>query len=126
MRRIITNDVVEVSVKEQSLFSSEFGTTIAGVPVIVKFRIQNVKPPRNIVGPIVRQMRDRQGLTQPMLVAKLNLLGWDISRETLAKIETQIRWVADFELVHLSQALQIDEGELLRRVNRQLKSQTRR
>ncbi len=69
--------------------------------------------PRNIVGPQVRKLREKQGLTQPMLVAKLNLLGWDISRETLAKIESQIRWVADFELVCLAEALGLGVLSLL-------------
>ncbi len=50
-----------------------------------------------------------------MLVAKLNLLGWDISRETLAKIETQIRWVADVELIKLASALEVDVGELVKK-----------
>jgi len=72
-----------------------------------------MRRPRNIVGPVIRQLREQQKLTQPLLVAKLNLLGWDISRETLAKIEAQFRWVADFELVQLAEALRVDAGEIL-------------
>lgn len=72
-----------------------------------------MRKPRNIVGPQVRRERERQSLTQPMLVAKLNLLGWDISRETLAKIECQIRWVADFEFVSLAKALEVSLQHLL-------------
>jgi transcriptional regulator with XRE-family HTH domain len=68
-----------------------------------------------MVGPVVRQFREQQGLTQPMLVAKLNVQGWDISRETLAKIEAQIRWVADFELLWLADALGVESAELLKR-----------
>lgn len=64
-----------------------------------------MKPPRNMVGPVVRRLREEAGYSQPMLVARLNLDGWDISRETLAKIESQVRWVADFELVRLAKAL---------------------
>ncbi len=74
-----------------------------------------MKKPRNIVGPVVRELRERKNLTQPMLVAKLNLGGWEISRETLAKIESQFRWVADFEIVELASALGTDPCELLRR-----------
>ena len=48
-----------------------------------------------------------------MLVAKLNLLGWGISRETLAKIEVQIRWVADAELVCLAKSLGVSLEALL-------------
>jgi hypothetical protein len=52
-------------------------------------------------------------MTQPMLVAKLNLLGWNISRETLAKIETCLRWVADFELVCLAAAFGLSANDVL-------------
>ncbi len=72
-----------------------------------------MKQPRNIVGPQIRKLREKQALTQPLLAAKLNVLGWDISRETLAKIESQIRWVADSELVLLAEALGVSVGALL-------------
>lgn len=69
--------------------------------------------PRNIVGPQIRAMREKRGLTQPMLAAKCHLLGWDLSRETLAKIESQFRWVADAELVCLAHALKVPVQALL-------------
>jgi transcriptional regulator with XRE-family HTH domain len=69
--------------------------------------------PRNITGPVARRRREQLGLTQPMLVARLNRLGWDLSRETYAKIEAQIRWLADFELVWLARALDVTPAELL-------------
>ena len=68
--------------------------------------------PRNIVGPQIRALREKKGWTQPALVARLNLLGWQISRETLAKIEAQIRWVSDFELLCLTEALCVDLKEI--------------
>ena len=58
-------------------------------------------------------MREQKKLTQPMIVAKLNLAGWDISRGTYSKIEAQIRWVADVEISFLANALGIRAGELL-------------
>jgi transcriptional regulator with XRE-family HTH domain len=69
--------------------------------------------PRNLVGPRIRELRDKVGLTQPDLAAKCNLLGWNLSRETLAKIETQIRWVSDCELLCLARALGIKVDQLL-------------
>lgn len=72
-----------------------------------------MKPPRNIVGPAVRGLRVKMELTQEAFAAKLNLLGWDLSRDTLAKIESQIRWVADFEIPILADALGLTGPELL-------------
>jgi DNA-binding XRE family transcriptional regulator len=58
--------------------------------------------PRNIVGPQVRRVRVQIDLTQQQLAEKCQLIGWDVGRETIAKIEGQTRWVADFELLNLS------------------------
>lgn len=66
------------------------------------------KRPRNVVGPVIRKLRYKLELTQPMLAARCHALGWDLSRETLAKIETQLRWVADFELLCLAKALRVE------------------
>ncbi|HEY1792552.1 MAG TPA: helix-turn-helix transcriptional regulator [Opitutaceae bacterium] len=69
--------------------------------------------PRNIVGPQVRRIRNSQGLSQAALAAKCQRRGWDISRETLAKIESQFRWVADSDLVQLAKVLDVSELDLL-------------
>lgn len=84
-----------------------------------------MSPPRNIVGPVVRQLREKANLTQQQLVAKLNLLGWDISRETLAKIESQIRCIADFELQHFADALDVSLERLFERPGRERVGRTR-
>ena len=63
------------------------------------------REPRNIVGPQVRSARYQLGLSQPELAAKCQLLGWDIARDTIAKIEGQTRWVGDEELVYLARSL---------------------
>ncbi len=68
--------------------------------------------PRNFVGPTVRRLRSNLGITQAMLAARCQRLGWELSRESLAKIESQIRWVADFELLHLARVFEVDVSEL--------------
>ena len=59
----------------------------------------------NLVGPRVHQLRSAQGLTQAALVAKCNLIGWDVSRSTLSKVEYGIRRVNDAEVILLATAL---------------------
>lgn len=66
----------------------------------------------NRVGPAVRLLRERQALTQEQLVARCNLLGWDISRGTLAKIESQVRRVTDYEVFWLAEALRVSVNDL--------------
>ena len=42
----------------------------------------------NIVGPRVRDIREAKGLTQDDLAVQCNLIDWDVSRGTIAKIES--------------------------------------
>ena len=66
----------------------------------------------NLIGPKVREIREEQGITQEELAARCNLLKWDISRSTLAKIESQVRRVTDEEVALLAKALNVDIQEL--------------
>ncbi|MBL9154771.1 MAG: helix-turn-helix transcriptional regulator [Verrucomicrobiales bacterium] len=69
---------------------------------------------RNLVGPKVRLLRGKLGLTQDQLAARLQLAGLaDFDRVTVAKVESQIRSVFDFELVVLSRVLQVEANELM-------------
>lgn len=69
--------------------------------------------PKNIVGQTVRRLRNAVGITQPMLAAKCGVLGWDVSREVLARIESRLRYVTDWELVVLARALAVDVEDLI-------------
>ena len=48
------------------------------------------------------------------MAGRLQLAGWDISRETLAKVESQVRCVTDRELVRFAKAMEVDPSELLK------------
>ena len=69
--------------------------------------------PRNIAGPQVRRLRSQQGITQQVFAERCQRMGWDISRDTLAKVESQMRWLADFELAFLAEALSVPLDLLL-------------
>jgi transcriptional regulator with XRE-family HTH domain len=69
---------------------------------------------KNIVGPQIRRLRVAAGLSQAALAAAYQWVGWDIDRNTIAKIEGQMWWVGDFELVYLAKAFKCRVGELLK------------
>jgi len=62
----------------------------------------------NVIGSNLRTLRLEKKLTQEQLVAKINLLGWSISRSSLAKIESKNRKVTDIEVIYLATALNIE------------------
>jgi transcriptional regulator with XRE-family HTH domain len=59
----------------------------------------------NVIGPKIRQLRDHHGLTQDQVAAKCQMLGLDLTRGTLAKIESRVRSVSDHEIPFLARAL---------------------
>jgi transcriptional regulator with XRE-family HTH domain len=58
-----------------------------------------------VVGPQVRQLREKKGWSQERLAAKLQLLGWDTSRGSVTNLENQQRRVPDLELFILARVL---------------------
>jgi transcriptional regulator with XRE-family HTH domain len=67
---------------------------------------------QNVVGPQVRKLRYQRNITQEALAARCGVLGWDLSRATLSKIEAQLRCVTDTELEILAKALKVEIAEL--------------
>jgi transcriptional regulator with XRE-family HTH domain len=59
----------------------------------------------NVIGPQLRRRREELGLTQEHLAAKCQVLGFDLTRGTLAKIESRVRSVSDHEIPFLARAL---------------------
>ena len=68
---------------------------------------------KNVVGPQVRKRRYSLGLKQADLAARLQILGWEVDRAGVSKIESQLIWVSDFQMMCLSEALAIAVTELL-------------
>lgn len=68
----------------------------------------------NIIGGRLRAARESRNLTQDQLAAACQRLGWDLSRVSVAKIETGARGLNDAELVVLGLALKTDPGEFLK------------
>ena len=67
---------------------------------------------KNVCGPQIARFRYEQGLSQSDLATKCQLIGWDVSRDIIARIEGRVRWVGDFELAALSKALDVGIPDL--------------
>jgi len=69
----------------------------------------------NIIGENVKKIRKDKGWTQDQLAAKCNLVGLNISRGTLAKIEAKVRRVVDIEVEEIALALRVDIEDLFKK-----------
>ena len=70
---------------------------------------------RNMVGARVAEARQRMGMKQSELLAKLQVAGINISVPALSLLEGQERPVTDYELCALSDALHVSVDWLLGR-----------
>ena len=76
-------------------------------------KIYDFSGKKNICGARVKAARKRVGITQGELAARLQLLGIAIERDSVSRIEIGTRFVADYELVALSEALDVTIGYLV-------------
>ena len=53
------------------------------------------------------------GLSQDALSARCARLGWEVSENGIAKIETQVRCVTDIEMIALARALRVKLIDLI-------------
>jgi transcriptional regulator with XRE-family HTH domain len=72
---------------------------------------------RNVVGHALRDARERMGLSQAELAAKLQLLGWDVGRTTWTKVELGERTLSDCELFAVASVLDVSLDDLAATVN---------
>ena len=59
----------------------------------------------NVSGERVKAARERAGISQEQLAAKIQLAGLSITQKAISRIETGDRVVADYELQYLADAL---------------------
>ena len=68
-------------------------------------KIYDYKGRKNLCGDRVKEARARRKITQEDLAARLQIEGVTMERDSLSRIEIGTRFVADYELVVLSQVL---------------------
>ena len=68
--------------------------------------------PLNMVGPQIRKLRYVRGWSQNILATKLQLLGWDIDRVAVGKIESRVVHVDDYELLYFTKVFNVGLADL--------------
>lgn len=66
---------------------------------------------RNLIGKAVMTIRTNQKLTQEDLAGRLAAVGWNVSRDTVQRIESGQREVTDIDLRFLAKGLRVPVGE---------------
>ncbi|MDR2590244.1 MAG: helix-turn-helix transcriptional regulator [Oscillospiraceae bacterium] len=70
---------------------------------------------KNIVGANTLRIRKEKNLKQKDLLARMQIQGIEISATGLSQLEGQYRKATDFEILAISESLNVDVMELLRR-----------
>ena len=76
-------------------------------------KIYDFNGSKNICGKRVRSARKKLNLSQEELAARLQLKGIILERDSVSRIEIGTRFVADYELMVLSEILKVSLSYLL-------------
>ncbi|MBQ7847240.1 MAG: helix-turn-helix transcriptional regulator [Clostridia bacterium] len=68
---------------------------------------------KNIIGEKVRALRKARRMTQKALAEQMQLAGYDVTDLTILRIESGDRFVPDYEVKALAQALGVGYEDLL-------------
>ena len=71
-------------------------------------KIYDYNGKKNICGDRVREARQKQRMSQSDLAAKLQVNGIILERDSISRIESGTRFVADYELLILAKVLNVD------------------
>lgn len=66
----------------------------------------------NVIGKYVKEIREKQGLTQEQLAIRIEIVGWKIDRFIVSKIERGDRHLSDVEVQTIAQALKVSVSRL--------------
>lgn len=61
----------------------------------------------NVCGKNIKKIRKEQKVTQDELCARMQVMGYQISRSDISKLENGKKFITDFELVGFSKALKV-------------------
>lgn len=67
----------------------------------------------NVIGSVIRKYREASQLSQADLSAKLALLGIDIPKNSIQRLECGARIIKEYELAGIAKILNVSTDELL-------------
>ena len=68
---------------------------------------------KNIISEKLKTLREKRGLSQSNLAAKLQTMNVNIDQQMISKIEKNNRQVTDYELACISKCLSVTPNDLL-------------
>lgn len=77
----------------------------------------------NVIGPVIRKYREDLGLSQLDLSAKLTLIGIDIPKNSVQRLENGNRIIKEYELAAIAKILNVSTDELLKDFRKELDEQ---
>ena len=76
-------------------------------------RIRTSDGTKNLIGKKLIELRKQYGYSQRELATKLQLIGYNLDKNVITRIETDKRYVSDMELKGICAVFQISADELL-------------
>lgn len=66
----------------------------------------------NIIGGNIKMLRKNQQLSQEYLCARMQTMGYKISRSDISKIENNKKFISDFEVLGFAKSLKVSVSSL--------------
>jgi transcriptional regulator with XRE-family HTH domain len=73
---------------------------------------RRTKFPANFIGPQIKRLRLARGWSQAKFAERLQLNGWDVGRDVVARIECRFHCVRDKEILFIARTLGVDVSRL--------------
>lgn len=68
----------------------------------------------NITGKNIKKIRKNKKITQEDLCARMQIMGYQISRSDISKLENGKRFISDFEIIGFATALKVEILDLFK------------
>ena len=81
--------------------------------MVIKVKQRTSANGKNLIGERLRELRNEKGLSQRDLARELQLIGIDMDKNVITRIETNKRYVTDFEIQALKEIFGVSYDYLI-------------